>query len=75
MAGVAWDGGGSPAEAIDDAALHAGGEREERRGKPGTVTLDEQKAVWGLPPPTELGYDGTVGSARGSGSGTAGTQR
>ena len=62
--GVAWDGGQSPTELIDDAALHAGGEREKRRGRPGTLTLDEQKAAWGLPPPAVLGYDGTTRSVK-----------
>ena len=62
--GVAWDGGQSPTELIDDAALHAGGEREKRRGRPGTLTLDQQKAAWGLPPPAVLGYDGTTRSAK-----------
>ena len=49
--GVPWDGGNAATELIDDACLHAGGEREERRGKPGTLTMDQQKALWGLPPP------------------------
>ena len=49
--GVPWDGGNAPTELIDDACLHAGGEREERRGKPGTLTMDQQKELWGLPPP------------------------
>jgi hypothetical protein len=48
---VPYDGGNSPTELIDNAALTAGGEREKRRGRPGTLTLDGQKAAWGLPPP------------------------
>ena len=62
--GVPWDGGESPTDLIDDAALHAGAEREERRGRPGTLTLDQQKMVWGLPKPAVQGYDGTTGSVK-----------
>jgi hypothetical protein len=47
--GVPWDGGQTDTALIDDACLAAGAEREERRGRPGSLSLDEQKLAWGLP--------------------------